>query len=302
MILFKLKPMTKSGVHLLKRHNVFSAPEIIFLGAVFFLFSCSSSPKLPEVEILDCVDLNSSFTVHIPVRENEEFVNYAFVKLTGADSSSVEKIIKKTDRIVICSSGSGFEGGACVSFPSVFLSSAFTEKNGWKTLKSQNTAFEHKIYSSTENNLQISHPAPKDLFFGTNIEPLLKRYETNAFKKDSVSVEDFKFYDFLMDVSDGNIRFCAPEPKSFISRYFGKSLNPGITSVKGILKKSKSKNLFALEMELEFQSKSSIKAAAQMIKLALFPVPAKIQISGSNTIVITDISLSYRQLLELMGT
>ena len=105
-----------------------------------------------------------------------------------------------------------------------------------------------------------------------------------------------------MDVSDGNIRFCAPEPKSFILRYFGKSLNPGITGVKGVLKKSKSKNLFALEMELEFQNKSSIRAAAQMIKLALFPVPAKIQLSGSYTIVITDISLSYRQLLEFMGT
>ena len=42
------------------------------------------------------------------------------------------------------------------------------------------------------------------------------------------------------------------------------------------------------------------KAAVKMLKLALFPIPAKIVAAGNGVISISDVSLTYNQLIQMI--
>ena len=63
---------------------------------------------------------------------------------------------------------------------------------------------------------------------------------------------------------------------------------------------SKDENLFALTLEIELNNPVIVKAAVKMLKLALFPVPAKIVQVGSSKIIISDISFSWKELIKLL--
>ena len=183
---------------------------------------------------------------------------------------------------------------------------ALTEKNGWKSKKSDNTNFPFLIYSSSENQIELSSPDSSTVLLSMEVEPMLQRYEkAQTVWQDSAAdnKEEMiaKVYEYLTDFSTSEIRFYAQNSSLFFNKVVGKVLNLGIKDVYGSLASSaKAKEKFALTLNLELSNEAVTKAAVKLLKVALFPIPAKIVQTGKETIKITDISLSYSQLLNFI--
>lgn len=294
-----------------KKHNKINpGKKLIFLlgfSVSLLNFSCKSSPEIPEVNIFKLVDLTSVFTIYIPVQNNKEFVNSAFARFSGFDENSVQKVTNISDEILISLNKNQISGAVSGSFPSFAVKNVFSEKNGWNSRTFSDSVFPINYYSSSNMNMQVSLVQPTSFLFAEEITPLLKNYDfqlKNIYKNEQI--ENKEFYsafveNYFLEKNEGEIRFFSTSGKDFAKLLLKKNIDLGIDHVKGKLLNSKAKNTFSLELEISLTNPQMIKAAAKLLKMALFPIPAKIEISGKKSIMISDISLTYNELLSLIG-
>ena len=312
--------MIKFGVLLLKKPNYnATVKEKIFLLAVafaLFVFSaCKSAPSAPDVDILDLVDSSSPLLIYFPVKSNEEFLKYAFSTIAALEESSAEKIVNRTDYVVLAvpAEKKNFQIAMRGTYPAIGIKSALSEKKGFLKNTCKETTFPYSYYENQQNALQISSPDSNTICVSSTVSPLLVNYENQVNKildstqtsqdnkkEDAFRSLDEKIYKYLTENESGEIRFYSTSPTSFISYFLGKVTNLGLNSLMGTLSNSKKENTFALRLELELSNPATAKAVCAMLKLALFPVPAKIVQTTSSKIVITDISLTWNKLIKLI--
>lgn len=275
--------------------------------SLFSLFSCKSVQEFESVEPLNLIDSNAPLIVYIPAAENMEVVEYFLNEFAQLSQKNVQAVSSRTKNIAVSSDFLGnYQIASEGIYPKLGMNLALTEKNGWKSKKSDNTNFPFLIYSSSENQIELSSPDSSTVLLSQKVEPMLQRYESAqtvlqdsaAEKKEEMSA---KVYEYLTDSSTSEIRFYAQNSSLFFNRVVGKVLNLGIKDVYGSLASSaKAKEKFALTLNLELSNEAVTKAAVKLLKVALFPIPAKIVQTGKENIKITDISLSYSQLLNFI--
>lgn len=294
------------------RHNttVCSFKFVLLCCTVFFLFSlfsCKSVQEFESVEPLNLIDSNAPLIVYIPATENRKVVEYFLKEFAQLSQKNIQTVSSRTKNIAVSSDFLGnYQIASEGTYPKLGMNLALTEKNGWKSKKSDNTNFPFLIYSSSENQIELSSPDSSTVLISQKVEPMLQRYESaqsvlqdsSAEKKEEMSV---KVYEYLTDSSASEIRFYAQNSSLFFNKVVGKVLNLGIKDVYGSLASSaKAKEKFALTLNLELSNEAVTKAAVKLLKVALFPIPAKIVQTGKETIKITELSLSYSQLLNFI--
>ncbi len=275
--------------------------------SLFSLFSCKSVQEFESVEPLNLIDSNAPLIVYIPATENREVVEYFLKEFAQLSQKNIQTVSSRTKNIAVSSDFLGnYQIASEGTYPKLGMNLALTEKNGWKSKKSDNTNFPFLIYSSSENQIELSSPDSSTVLISQKVEPMLQRYESaqtvlqdsSAEKKEEMSA---KVYEYLTDSSASEIRFYAQNSSLFFNKVVGKVLNLGIKDVYGSLASSaKAKEKFALTLNLELSNEAVTKAAVKLLKVALFPIPAKIVQTGKETIKITELSLSYSQLLNFI--
>lgn len=275
--------------------------------SLFSLFSCKSVQEFESVEPLNLIDSSAPLIVYIPAAENREVVEYFLKEFAQLSQKNVQAVSSRTKNIAVSSDFLGnYQIASEGIYPKLGMNLALTEKNGWKSKKSDNTNFPFLIYSSSENQIELSSPDSSTVLLSREVEPMLQRYEkAQTVLQDSAAdnKEEMiaKVYEYLTDFSTSEIRFYAQNSSLFFNKVVGKVLNLGIKDVYGSLASSaKAKEKFALTLNLELSNEAVTKAAVKLLKVALFPIPAKIVQTGKETIKITDISLSYSQLLNFI--
>lgn len=284
----------------------FSACVLFF---TVFLFSCKSPVQFEQVDPLNLVSGDSVIVVYVPVSANADFVEYAVTELFALSQKNAKTVVPRMKNLVLASEKQGtIQVAVEGTFPKSGIKMAFSEKNGWQTKNSSDTAFPFSIYSSNELSMEVAVPDSKTILASDDVSRMLLRYESqqSAFVNDGTeknpeNLLNAKICDFLMDNGGEQIRFYAQKPGDLFGRLVGKTINLGLTSLAGILEKSKAGDKFALTLNLELSNSAVSKAAVKMLKIALFPLPAKILQKSSTEIQISDISLTYAQLVGFLG-
>lgn len=274
---------------------------------LFSLFSCKSPQIFESVDILNLIDSSAPLIVYIPATENKEVVEYFLKDFAQLSEKNIQTVSSRTSNIAISSDFSGnYQIAAEGSYPKLGINLALTEKKGWTSKRAESTDFPFVIYSSSKNKIELSSPDSSTVLLSQKVEPMLQNYENAQSVLQNSTLEkqeqlNVKVYEYLTDSSTSEIRFYAQNSSVFFNKVVGKVLNLGIKDVYGSLANStKAKQKFALTLNLELSNEAVTKAAVKLLKVALFPIPAKIVQTGKDTIKITDISLSYSQLLNFI--
>ena len=309
-------------------------------AALFFtvsFFSCKSAQQeLPHIDILKLIDQDAPFFVYIPVEQNQQFVEYTISKMGGLSQDNAKTIASRSKNIAISTDD---KTGTCIaiegSFPAFGIKSALSEKNGWTVSQTENTVFPFSYFVNPKVNLQTASPVPTLFLASNDIKTMLKRYNDEAFGivtpeenvkvSLNVKVNEFNPYDYdlpgfekpqvqeqpakasteeifkyLLDNNDTDIKFYSNNPSRILKTFLGKAVGLGINSLKGTLQPSRTEKVFNVKLELQLSQPSMTKAAVKMLKLALFPIPAKIVAAGNGVISISDVSLTYNQLIQMI--
>lgn len=308
--------MTKLGVPALQKRKLlgrFFKAYCLFASLFFVssILSCKSTPKPEPVDVLNLIDGNAPFLIYIPSTANQKFVEYAMVRMAGMSEGDAKTIAGRSKNIAISTTAEGeFQIAIDGSYPKIGLNVALTEKKGWKETLSTHTAVPLPYYSSEQFGIQVASPNSSLLFAAGNVGPILKRYESEQRRLilQAQEIEDTsdseilsnEIYNFLKDNGDREIRFYSQNPSSFVKNFLGKVVGLGLVTIRGSLVESNADKTFALKLDLTLSSPALAKASVKLLKVALFPIPAKIVQTGETSVQITDISLTYNQLLNLI--
>lgn len=295
-----------------KRKNLKCFQKILFsvctFFSVFLIFSCKSPVQLEQVEPLKLIDGGSPVIVYIPVSASKTFVEYAMTDFFDFSQKNVQSIVSRMENIALAlDSDEKIQIAVEGSFPKAGIKMAFSEKKGWNTQIIKGTNFPFAVYSSASVPFKVAFPDSKTFVASENVSKMLARYESehNIFEfgengKNSQDSLPDEIYDFLTDNNASQIRFYSQNPGNLFGKIVGKTINLGLKSLSGSLEASKAEEKFALVLNLELSNPAIAKAAVKMLKVALFPIPAKIVQKGASQIQLSDISLSYNQLGKIL--
>ncbi len=284
---------------------------MVFMATLSLFFNgCKSVPVAEPVDTLSLVDNDAGLYIYIPVQPNKTFVNKAFAKLTGMNEKDCNTIVSRTDVIAAaCATTSGNNqlsiGG---NYPLKYLKYGFNEKNGWieKIFTAGETAYTY--YQLKGKPFQAGVMTYGNAVVSTNIEPMIKKYDFVSRETiDSATSDliplgfDEAAYKHLTQIQNGEIKFYSTNPSLFLQAFVGKRLDAGITKVAGFLTQVPGKESFGVNIALEIENPKAMKATIAAIKIAMFPVTAKIQQTGSKTIVISDITMSWNKIIGLIS-
>lgn len=285
----------------LSRHAELVSASIKTVFAFFFLallfFGCKSAPIVNPVDPAELLSSDRAIYMTVPVQPNEEFVVRAVEKIAGCSEKDARKIAERTEKIYISVGSLGeVELAAKGDFPSNMIGFALTEKKGWK----KTTFKEYQYFTGTQSSYQISLPSPEVAVVAQNIEPMLEKYD-DAANNDLHQVSmDEEIYAFLENEESGSIEVFAPVPKAFIRTFIGANVNSPVQSISGTFTNISAEKEFGLKLSVKMNDPRTMKAAVAALKIALFPIPAKVVQSGESTISVTDITLGYDELLKFM--
>ncbi|MBQ0052434.1 MAG: hypothetical protein KBT11_10295 [Treponema sp.] len=279
------------------KHKLTRLAAVCMAVAGLFLNSCKSAPVEAPVDPVELLDDNGAIYLTVPVQPNLDFVTKAIVKIAKCNSADAEKISKRINNLYI---EIGTNGEAQISgdgdFPSKMLGLVLTEKNGW--LKSPFQTYSY--YTNKKSLHQLSIPSSSVACISRNAEKMLSRYD-NIAKDDLHSVQmEGQIYEFLKSNNSKAIQVYAPVPGAFIKTFIGANVNTPVESISGVFTKLPEGNEFGLKIILQMKDPRTVKAACAALKIALFPVPAKIVQTGSTQITVTDITLTYNELLAFL--
>lgn len=282
---------------------------LAFICGTFF-FSCRSAPDIPAVDPLSLLSSDAAMYIYIPVKGNQDFVTQAFAKIARTSTGDAKRISSRTETLAIATGTSNHEFEAAVlgNYPIKYAASALNEKNGWKV--KNDPASQMVYYEQSASAIQMSLPSNYNVLVSYDVSPMIENYgkALDSLLAHDVGIEGQSYQNgigddvvkFLTGGTESEIRMIAPDPQKFLKRFLGKSVNVKVSSLSGILTPSKKENVYAFRLDLDMTDPRTTKAACALLKIALFPIPAKIQQLSASRISITDIDLSWNELLNLI--
>lgn len=279
------------------KHNFLRLAATVIAAAGLFFTSCKSAPKENPVDPVELLDDNGGIYLQVPVQPNKDFVTAAIKKIAKCSENDAQKISERLENLYICVAANGTaQLAASGTFPSKLIGMVLSEKNGWN----KNTYLDYVYYKNRSSNYQLSIPSNSVACVSQNSEVMLSRYEEIA-KNDIHNVTmNEKVYNFLHGNNTSDIMVYSPLPKVFIRTFIGANVNAPVESIDGQFKSLKDGKQFGLKIVLEMEDPRTVKAACAALKIALFPIPAKIVQTGTKQITVTDITLDYNDLLKFI--
>ena len=300
----------------MKKRNSFLLAAIFV--AVTLLFSCKSTPESVAVDPITLIDRDAALYLFIPVQSHLPLIQTALVSLSGMDEKDAERIASRTETIYIAEESTKnrqiFQLSAKGSYPQLIAKMALTQKNGWTAQVADGLSVPYTYYKNPQSQIQLSLPSSANAIVSYSIEPQLAQYDAEAKAKTDALVEgtsygglpadfDKTVYEFLTTGNPNEIRFYERKADAFLQNMLGTNLKLPLKSVSGTLANSKAAGEYdgKLILEVTDATPAKMKALIAGLKIALFPMPAKIQQTGSSRITITDISLSQKTLVSLIS-
>lgn len=279
------------------KSRILNLAAAVFVAAGLFFTGCKSAPLENTVDPVELLSDDGAIYLTVPVGPNRDFVKQAVMRLASCSESDAEKITDRTDNIYICIGRNGNVELSCSGdFPSKMIGLALSEKNGW----TKNTYNEYKYFKNRRSSYEISLPSSSAAIISVNVETMLSRYDECA-NNDLHSVSmDKDVYAFLKSENSADIQIFSPLPKVFVKTFIGADVNAPVESITGSFSRLKQGSEFGLKITVKMSDPKTVKAAAAALKIALFPVPAKIVQTGYLEITVTDITLGFDDLLKFM--
>ncbi len=294
---------------MLQKFNLKKIFCVLAIASAVFIESCKSVPDNPEVDPLALLDTDAAMYIYIPAAQNAPFLTSAFSKAANISESDAEKLVSRT-KVLACAagiSGNRTELSALGNYPVKYLKYAVNENNGWSEQSMLFAERAYALYQNERKNIQLSLPSSKNAVLSPSVLNMLNKYDFNAFAASSPAAGsipagfDEAVYAQLTGGTKGEINFYSEKPALFISSFLGKNVDIGITKISGYLLPSKNGKEYGVTVKLELADPRTIKAASVLLKKAMFPVAAKIMQSSSNSLTVTDITVSWNTLINLMG-
>ena len=313
-----MKPTTKHGAFLLKKHSFFKLAALSLIAASFF--SCKSTPDLAPVDAFELLDSDAALYLTVPVQANQEFVTAAVRKIANVAESDAQKIAERLDTAYIAiDSKNELQLSASGNIPTSFVGLALSEKNGW-----QAGAVEGQLaYTHKQTGYQLCLPSSSNAFLSRDISPMVEKFNRIAyadFPAEKVPAEvaqnsenqqkllsetiGEKQFQYLHEKLTGDIMLYSPNPRIFIKNFIGAlDVNTSVTSVYANLSQYRGvKEQFNVKMILNLADARTVKATIALLKVGFFgsAIPAKVVQTGQSQITITDLPVTQAQLLSVL--
>lgn len=310
--------MTKHGASRLKKLN-FSA---FLAGALLCvtLFSCKSAPAGNFVHPLDLLDEKSDFYVAIAKSADPELLEHLLDEsITNISAKDKASIIDRIDTVyaglIHQKKNTLIQASASCDVPVKFLPKILTPKSGFlREPYSAHSQSSYDIYKSASADL--SFPSDKNCVLGRNIPFMLESYDTLFYSENegglSLKSEEYEnqnmvvnplVYDWLRGVesNEGEIRFFAQKPKSFLSVLTGQNLDLKLEYVKGALKVDlEHPDQYSVNLDFEFKQSSFMKVGKAILVLAFGLTDAGDTVTSPTSLSVKNIKISKKQLYRLL--
>lgn len=291
----------------------------LLLGAVMF-FSCKSAPEPVAVDPLLLIDRDAALYLYIPVQAHLPLMTATLVQMTGMSEKDAERIASRTETVYIAEESTKkrqiFQVSAKCSIPLKYAKMALKPENGWIPQVADGLSIPYTYYTNPQTKIELCLPSSQNALISYAVQPQLSQYDTaSALKMETLtgaapekktempSGFDKKVYDFLTAGNASEIRFYERKADSFLQNMLGTDLKLPLKSVSGTLANAKNTDSeydAKLILEVNDATPAKMKSLVAGLKIALFPMPAKIQQLGADHIAISDISLSKTALVRLV--
>lgn len=309
--------MTKNGDFLLLKHKKWlsgMSAAFILIAAGIFSVACKSTPFVSEVDPLDLIDSRSAFYIRIPKDVDSNLISRMLQNnLEGLSEIDAQKVAERIDTVYLGLKKSKksveFQISSLCSFPKIAVSSAFSKKNGWTSDKLILEGSDKKNVSYTVYNnsgILASFPSENIALIGNSVPAMVERYHNIS---QNIEFED----NFLLDenirdwlsyengLHDGQIRFYASKPQSFLTTLIGANLNFKLIYVKGFLKNDlKNENQYISELEFEFRDPRVVGAAQAMLEVAFALTDSSVKRITDTHLIVSGIRINKNQLYKIL--
>ncbi|MBQ7158387.1 MAG: hypothetical protein IJS09_03040 [Treponema sp.] len=297
----------------MKKRNLVWVASLIC--AVTLLFSCASAPEPVAVDPLSLIARDAALYMYIPVQSHLDLVTSSLSSMTGMSEKDAERIASRTEVIYIASENTKrrqlFQLSAKGKYPLKFVKKALNKPDsGWLLQMTDSLRLPYDYYKNPQFQIQLALPSSSNALVSTEVTPQLAQYDDAVVSSADALIEatapqgipagfDKNAYEFLTTGNPNEIRFYECKADAFLQDMLNTTLKLPLKSVSGTLANSpKTADEYEAKLILEVvdATPAKMKALIAGLKITLFPMPVKIQQSGSSRIVITDIALSKRAL------
>ncbi len=270
------------------------------------LFTACQSSKFVEndVDPLALLDWDCFLYISIPVQANKDFAVSAVSKLAGLSSSDSQQVVKHLSNVYVATNLIGkMQLVSSGVFPKNAVKLALNEKSGWSQVPYENRTY----FTRQKSRLQFSIPSSNVCCVSNDIPSMLNRFNSlalpdkvNTGNTEKALLIDEKTFKILTQNQKGEISFYAPVAKNFLRKFLGTEVPFGVNSLSGTLTQLSGSKSFGLKLVVELSDPRTVKAACAALKIALFPVPAKIMQTGTAQITVSEYTFDWSQLLSYM--
>ena len=309
--------MTKNGEFLLLKHKKWLSgisAAFILIAAGIFSVACKSTPFVSEVDPLDLIDSRSAFYIRIPKDVDFNLISRMLQNnLEGLSELDAQKVAERIDTVYLGLKKSkksvDFQISSLCSFPKIAVSSAFSKKNGWTSDKLILEGSDKKNVSYTVYNnsgILAAFPSENIALIGNSVPAMVERYHNISqnieFEDNSLLDENIRgWLSYENGFHDGQIRFYASKPQSFLTTLIGANLNFKLIYVKGLLKNDlKNENQYISELEFEFRDPRVVAAAQAMLEVAFALTDSSVKRISDTHLIVSGIRINKNQLYKIL--
>ncbi len=284
------------------------------LIATGIFVACKSTPFVSEVNPLDLLDSRSAFYIRIPKDVDSILISRMIQNnFEGLSEKDAQKISERIDTVYLglrkSKKSVDFQISSLCSVPKIAVSSAFSKKNGWTSDKlilegSDKKNVSYTVYKNSE--ILAAFPTESIALVGNNVPSMVERYHNISqkieFKDDFLLDEDIRdWLSYENGMCDGQIRFYASKPQSFLTTLIGANLNFKLIYVKGLLENDpKNENQYITELEFEFRDSRVVAAAHAMLEVAFGLTGSNVQKTSDTHLIVSGIRINKNQLYKIL--
>lgn len=280
------------------------------LALLSCLFSgCKSAPNTVEeneVHPLALLDQDASIYVCVPVSNHKNLVSSLLSKqIEGLSEKDAMSLAERTGNMYsslgTVQDRSRLQIAALASIPKIAVSSAFKEKNGWKSVSVTFAGKPFVYYKHLVSVFQVSIPSSKILCAGQNVEPLIERYAQKA------EVPVNAVTEWINGENENNdILFYITRPGQYLRNLIGQSVNVGTDAAYGKLiytpnkkKPSEYSGKYELVFNLHLTDKKQAASLKGLLNLSFSMMGGTVRMTDESTIQLSGVEVTQRQIEDL---
>lgn len=313
--------MTKSGALKLKKSKMSLIKKIALISigclvAVSMMTACKTVPqtsfKTPDA--FDVLDDEGAMYISIPAKENSDLLEHFITSMKlGVSDSDAKMLVSKLDR-VYASFGSvkdkkRVQISAEANVPGA--AAGLLKKNGYeeKIVKCDSVYGNDYAYKYYSGAIEMAFSSSKNVLISKDVVPMIRNY---AFEELIVNdcldfcqeyKADWKDSDLYKWVSEDTetIHFYIVRPQAFLSNLLGSAMSTRtfkLNFAKGQFEKLPN-GKYGLTLELNFQEPKYIKPAISLLSLALGLTDSEAKQIDANTVKLSGVHVSTKQLIDM---